>query len=203
MALVLVKPALEQPKKLMTSDWATAMSPEMRAKLGLKDEPPPPPPPPSPPLEEVGQLTFLLVPPADLARWWPQVRAGIEEVIAKTQPTFIQEQIFNVLQNQRAWLNLTFMEKEIVGVTVVGRDGDQFAGTTDAIVLIAWTPASNRKRGIDRTVRVYTQARIEDQCRQIGIRVLRMHSPRPGMLKMAEELGYEPQEVVYRKVLNA
>lgn len=184
--------------------------------------PPPPPvvaPPPvveAPPAQEpvtlppedvTSHLSFHVVPQNDLARRWPKVRVALETVAKRTNPSWIQEQIYHVLADGRAFLNLTFYDTEIVGITIVCMDGDQFSGRTDALVLVGWADPRNQQRGIAEAVTVFTQEQIEQRCRQTGFLRLRMHSPRKGWMGngrhegLAEKLGYRVQDVVYMKEL--
>ena len=159
-------------------------------------------------------LLFYVVPQGELSAWWPKVRGALDSVIRKTRPSWIPEQIYHVLALGHAWLNLTLWDGEVVGMSIVCRDGDQFAGRTDALILAAWSDPKNMQRGIEAEVSRFTQAQIEDRCRAAGFRFLRMHSPRKGWLSgkrigkhkndqgLAERLGYRVQDVVYVKDLG-
>lgn len=161
-----------------------------------------------------GGLAFYVVPQAELAEWWPKVRDALDAVIRKTRPSWIPEQIYHVLAMGHAWLNLTLWDGDVVGMSIVCRDGDQFAGRTDALILAAWSDPKNLQRGIEADVSAFTQRNIEERCRAAGFRYLRMHSPRKGWLSgkrigkqkndqgLAERLGYRVQDVVYVKALG-
>lgn len=146
-------------------------------------------------------LTSYVVPAHELQAWWPQVRPALERVREKNKPSWIPEDVYHVLAGGRAALALTFYGQDVVGVTVVCQDGDQFAHRTDLLVWIAWADPENVTRGIAEDVRAFTQAKIEEMGRAAGFRILRMHSPRKGWLKVAKQLGYELQEFVFYKRL--
>lgn len=160
--------------------------------------------------EVFSHLSFYVVPQGELAAWWPKVREPLEAVRRKTRPSWIQEQIYYSVAQGHSWLNLTLYDGEMVGMSIVCRDGDQFAGRTDALVLAAWADARNMQRGIADAVTVFTQWAIEERCRAAGFQFLRMHSPRKGWATrgkgakpgLAERLGYRVQDVIYVKALK-
>lgn len=146
-------------------------------------------------------LEFRPVQIAEIKAWWPRVRPALEDVARKNRPSWIPEDVYHVLMGNRGWLALTLHGDDVVGVTVVCQDGDQFAQRTDYLVWIAWADPQNVEKGIARDARDFTQERIEMAVRNAGGRFLRMHSPRKGWAKIAPQLGYEMQEIVWCKKL--
>ena len=144
-------------------------------------------------------LTIKPVAIHELDEWWPKVVGAIEDVRAKNSPSWTVGQVLDVLRDNRAWLALTMYGDRIAGVTVICGDGDQFAQATDCLVWIAWADPRNRTLGIDREVRMFTQAVIDRVAGNAGFRTIRIHSPRKGWLKVARELGYDLQGYVFCK----
>jgi hypothetical protein len=151
---------------------------------------------------DLSQLSVYAVPAHELQAWWPVVRPALEEVKRKNNPSWIPEDVYHCIKQGIAWLALTLYGRDVIGVTVTCRDGDQFANATDMLVWIAWADPKNVARGIDEAGRVLTQKAIEDAARAAGFRVVRMHSPRLGWLKVAPKLGYRMQEIVWVKSLR-
>lgn len=148
------------------------------------------------------RLTLKAVELHELDAWWPLVLPGIEDVRAKNPMSATPDDVLRVLRENRGWLACTMWGDDVVGVSVICADGDQFAQSTDALVWIAWTDPRNRERGIDRAVREFTQQMIDRACTNAGFRALRIHCPRFGWIKVAQELGYELQEFVFVKRLG-
>ncbi len=149
------------------------------------------------------RITIKPVDVHELDEWWPLVEPAVAEVIAKNGMSATTDQVLQVLRDNRGWLGVTMWGDTIAGLSVICGDGDQFALVTDCLVWIAWTDPKNRERGIDREVREFTQRMIELAARNAGFRAIRIHCPRFGWLKVAKELGYDLQEFVFVKRLDA
>jgi len=148
---------------------------------------------------EEPRITIKPVDIGELDQWFPLVVPAIEEVRSKNGLSATPEDVLRVLRENRGWLACTMYGDDIVGVTVLCGDGDQFAKVTDCLVWIAWTDPRNRERGIDKAVRHFTQDIIDRVAANVGFRAIRIHCPRIGWLKTAKELGYDLQEFVFVK----
>ena len=135
-------------------------------------------------------LAFYMPGAADLDYWWEHgVSAAVEDVKRRTKPSWPVARVYHWLATGVAHLGLTMVDHELVGVTIVCRDGDALATPQDALVLLAWSDPKNVSRGVEEEVRVYTQRQVDEQARQAGFRRLKMFSPRMGMLGRPDRPG--------------
>lgn len=136
------------------------------------------------------ELHFAVIPTGSVDLWWDVAEKAIAGVHAEMTSSWDSDAMRQAIKDQRAWLCITFHVKHPVAVTVICRDGDQFAQTVDWLVWIAWSDPANVRNGIARHVRHFTDGAIEAAARAFGARRLKAHSPRGGMQRMVAELGW-------------
>lgn len=151
--------------------------------------------------EALPNLRFVTIPPVDVGMWFDLVERAIDDIHTalvkkdgtgrQVQTTWGPEEMRAALEQPRAFLCVTFHDKRPVGVTVLCRDGDQFAEEFDWLIWIAWADPENTKRGIARHVREFTRDSLKAAAKKAGARRLKMYSARPGWERAAKELGFE------------
>lgn len=131
--------------------------------------------------------------------WWPLVRAGVEDVIAKTNPSFIPEDVYMTLMANppRARLILTFTPGNVyAGFTIIGAETDPFSQRSSLMIWLAYgVPGMNK-------VAEFTDAAIAEVGKKLGFDYQVMHSPRLGWDRRAPQLGYSLREQVWHKSLR-
>lgn len=135
------------------------------------------------------------MPASDLKAIWHEVRPGLEAVRAKTHPSWIQEEVFSILQQNRAWLVAAYRRQEFVGFAILSREFDQFTGNLEPMVWIAYA-----KREGDGMLD-FVLPELEVMAKEMGFKTLIMHSPRPGWGKVGPKLGFHLRDCIYAKEL--
>jgi len=147
----------------------------------------------------VPKLHFAVIPTAHVGAWWDVAEKAIAGVHVGMRSTWDAKAMRKAIEDQRAFLCITFHVKQPVAVTVICRDGDQFANTFDWLVWIAWSDPANVRAGIARDVRYFTDASIVEAARAAGAKRLKAHSPRRAMARMTAELGWKLISCTYSK----
>jgi hypothetical protein len=153
----------------------------------------------------VPEFEFIVVPVAQLDDWWDHVRDAIQSVREKTGARWSTELVYHWVASQRASLNITRHDGEIIGVSVVCQDGDAMARPHDGLILLAWSDPKNQQRGFAEAEIRFTEAQIVDRLRQSGFKKVTWFSPRRGWLGkksrpgLALRLGYELRGYIFAK----
>lgn len=132
----------------------------------------------------------------DLGAWWRLVRPGVENVIEKTRPSFIPEDVYSSLKQDHSWLIVTLDKenKEYAGFVIVSRaNPDQFSGRQD---LLIWLAYSEIKGAVESTL-----PKVELLGKKMGFNYAIFHSSRKGWERRAKNLGFKVREVIYSKKL--
>lgn len=135
------------------------------------------------------------VPNRDLRRWWPHVRPGLREVINNVPVSWIEDDVFKILVEGRAFLLAVTCGKEFAGFAVLAPDGDDFSGVKE--MLIWETYAARGFPDMMASVLPF----IEDRAKGLGFAGLVFHTSRKGWERAAPKLGFQERSRQYVKVL--
>ena len=148
-------------------------------------------------IDQGPERSVWAVPIPQLRDVWEQVRPGLIAVQKKTHPTWIPEEVFMVLAQDRAWLLMGYYQGEYAGFTIVSYERDQFTNTNVPMVWIAYTV-----RELPGMLE-FVLGHVEQFVRERGYSQIIMHSPRPGWRKLGPKLGFHLRDCVYAKDLSA
>jgi hypothetical protein len=149
------------------------------------------------PSEEIKkQFVMFHIQPENLMRWWPLVLEGVREVIKRTHPTFSENDVYQILRDNRAWLLPAFEKesKKYSGFVIISQEpADQFTGHRDMLLWMAHSKVPGAVKAL--------MPHLEAIGKQLGFKSVVMHSPRKGWLRLAEQLGFTLRERVFVKAL--
>lgn len=140
---------------------------------------------------------------------WPLLRIGLEDIIKKTQPDWIAEDVYANLRDNAASAYLVRYKGVIVGWFIVCTSLRPFNHKKDLLMWAGWSmPVKERqRRGVDTqglAIRIERAAFTfcESLAVQHGYHAVAFLSSRSGMRKRAEEWGYATRATRYEKVIG-
>ncbi len=130
-----------------------------------------------------------------MRRWWAHVRPGLREVIDKVPVSWIEDDVFAILMQGRAFLLAVTHEKEFVGFAILAPDGDDFTGLKEMLIWETWVKAGYPD--VMESILPF----IEDRAKGLGYAGLVFHTSRKGWERAGGKLGFKERARVYVKPL--
>lgn len=157
----------------------------------------------------VSQIHIAYVEPPHLHQTWPLLRIGLEDIIRKTQPDWLPEDMYAQLAEQKASAYLVQYQDVTVGWFIICEMIRPFNFKKDLLIWAGWSmPVRERqKRGVetqglalDIEQAVFTFC--ENLARQHQYAAVAFLSPRAGMRKRAEQWGFRERSTRYEKAMR-
>lgn len=121
--------------------------------------------------------------------WWPLVRTGLEEIVRRTSPEWIPEDIYASLRQGEHTLLLGYEGELYIGFAIVGRRNSPFSGRPVMFVWAAYTQVPNRLGPF-----------IEDLlqgAKSQGYKDVVFQSPRIGWQRLLKSHGFRLREYIF------
>lgn len=123
------------------------------------------------------------------------MRPGLRDVINNVPVSWIEDDVFKILIDGRAYLLAVTCGNEFAGFAILAPDGDDFSGVKEMLIWETWV-----KPGYPDLMEAILPY-IEDRARGLGFAGLVFHTSRKGWERAAPRLGFRERSRVYVKPL--